>query len=91
MVASSVANEGLNIKDINSIVVAHGGKSFFQVLQRVGRGLRVVDGKGELLVVDFDDTNLGRWFANHTIKRAQMYVSIGGEDARPIRGGSYRI
>lgn len=78
LVASSIANDGLDIPDIASIIVAHGGKSFFQVIQRVGRGLRTALNKAGLLVVDFDDSYLGKWFKNHARDRKKLYKELGG-------------
>jgi len=79
LVASSIANEGLDIKDITAIVVATAGKSFYQVVQRIGRGLRTFEGKKELLVVDYDDSGLGEWFHKHYRERIRRYKELGGE------------
>ncbi len=78
MVASSIANDGVNIKDITCLIVAHGGKSFFQTVQRLGRGLRTFDGKSSLILVDFDDSQLGTWFKRHARDRKKMYKELGG-------------
>lgn len=78
LVASSIANDGLDIPDIASIIVAHGGKSFFQVIQRVGRGLRLAQDKDRLILVDFDDSALGKWFRSHAQERKKLYKGLGG-------------
>lgn len=78
VVASSVINTGVDVADINGIVVAHGGKSLYQTLQRIGRGLRNADGKTCLIVVDYDDSDLGRWFKQHTERRIELYNKING-------------
>ncbi len=78
LVASSIANDGLDIPDIASIIVAHGGKSFFQVIQRVGRGLRLAQDKDRLILIDFDDSALGKWFRNHAQERKKLYKGLGG-------------
>lgn len=78
LVASSIANDGLNIKDISCLIVAHGGKSFFQTVQRLGRGLRTFEGKDGLTVVDFDDSQLGTWFRRHAKERKRLYQELGG-------------
>lgn len=85
MVASSVGNDGIDIPDISGIVLAHGGKSFFQNVQRTGRGLRVADGKQNLIFVDFNDFDLGRWFRNHTNQRAKYYNDLGALHAKTIK------
>lgn len=84
MVASSVGNDGIDIPDISGIVLAHGGKSFFQNIQRTGRGLRIADGKQNLIFVDFDDSELGRWFKNHTNTRAKYYKELGAVHATSL-------
>lgn len=79
MVASSVGNDGIDIPDISGIVLAHGGKSFFQNVQRTGRGLRTFQGKENLVFIDFDDSDLGRWFQQHTKARLGYYKDLGVE------------
>lgn len=79
MVASSVGNDGIDIPDISGLVLAHGGKSFFQNVQRTGRGLRSAQGKQDLLFIDFDDKELGRWFRDHTKKRIEYYQALGAQ------------
>lgn len=79
MVASSVGNDGIDIPDISGIVLAHGGKSFFQNVQRTGRGLRTFQGKENLVFIDFDDSDLGRWFSQHTKARIGYYRDLGVE------------
>lgn len=79
MVASSVGNDGIDIPDISGIVLAHGGKSFFQNVQRTGRGLRTFKGKKDLVFIDFDDSELGRWFKQHTMTRLGYYRDLGCE------------
>lgn len=79
MVASSVGNDGIDIPDISGLVLAHGGKSFFQNVQRAGRGLRATAGKEDLVFIDFDDSELGRWFQQHTNKRVQYYRDLGAK------------
>lgn len=79
MVASSIGNDGIDIPDISGIVLAHGGKSFFQNVQRTGRGLRTFAGKKDLVFIDFDDSELGRWFSKHTLARLGYYKELGCE------------
>lgn len=78
LIASSVGNTGLDIVDIDAVVVAHGGKSFYQNLQRIGRGLRNAVGKESLVVIDFDDSILGKWFKAHMKERKKLYEELGG-------------
>lgn len=79
LVASSIANEGLDIPDISVLIVAEGGKSYFSTIQRIGRGLRLSPGKTYLEAYDFNDSDLGVWFANHTKQRVKMYEQINAK------------
>jgi superfamily II DNA or RNA helicase len=79
LLASSIANEGLDIADISVLIVAEGGKSYFSTVQRIGRGLRLAPGKKYLEAYDFNDADLGVWFAKHTEKRVDMYRQINAK------------
>lgn len=79
LLASSIANEGLDIPDISVLIVAEGGKSYFSTVQRIGRGLRLAPGKTYLEAYDFNDSDLGVWFANHTKQRVHMYEQINAK------------
>ena len=79
MIASAVGNDGIDIPDIDGLVLAHGGKSFFQNVQRTGRGLRAAQGKEDLIFIDFNDSDLGRWFREHTKKRVEYYQGLGAK------------
>ncbi|WAB24975.1 type III restriction enzyme, res subunit [Lysinibacillus phage vB_LfM_LysYB1] len=72
LIATSVLDEGVDISGINCLWLAAGGKSFRQVLQRIGRGLRKkADGSG-LEVYDFLDLN-NKHLSEHTMERYQYY------------------
>ncbi len=55
LVASAIYNQGVDIPDLRSLVVAGAGKSSIVTLQRLGRGLRVADGKDTVQVFDIYD------------------------------------
>lgn len=55
LVSSVVLAEGVDIPDLRSVVVGSGGKSIIQVLQRLGRGMRVTKDKTTFEVIDFID------------------------------------
>ncbi|MNN23991.1 ATP-dependent RNA helicase RhlE [compost metagenome] len=72
LIATSILDEGIDISGINSLWLASGGKSYRQVLQRIGRGLRKkADGSG-LTVYDFLDYTQVH-LTKHTAKRYQYY------------------
>jgi superfamily II DNA or RNA helicase len=55
LVVTSIWDEGVDAPEIDHVILAGGGKSEIQVLQRIGRGMRrKTDGRG-LLVTDFLD------------------------------------
>lgn len=45
LIASVVFQEGVDIPNLESVVLAHGGKSIIATLQRIGRGMRTDQGK----------------------------------------------
>jgi len=67
ILGTSLADEGLNIPALDSLILAGGGKSPTRVIQRIGRTLRLSDGKTEAIVIDFKD-NL-RYLIGHYKKR----------------------
>jgi len=71
MIASTIADEGLDIKPLQGLILAGGGKSSVKALQRVGRTLRTFEGKEGAEIVDFDDR--ARWLINHSAARQRLY------------------
>ena len=53
VIATTLADEGLDVPRLGGIIIAGGGKSITRVLQRVGRGLRLFEGKKFAMVVIF--------------------------------------
>jgi superfamily II DNA or RNA helicase len=45
LIASVVFQEGVDIPNLASVVMAHGGRSIIATLQRIGRGMRTDDGR----------------------------------------------
>lgn len=76
LVCSVVFQEGVDIPNAQSMVVAAGGRSVIAALQRVGRVARVDEGKTTCQVVDFDDTG-HRWLDRHTMARTRAYMREG--------------
>lgn len=72
---------GINIKKINNIVFASPTKSVIRLLQSIGRGLRVTEGKDLCTVFDIVDDL--RWkkhsnhVYNHFAERLQIYAEEG--------------
>lgn len=55
VIASTIWDEGIDIANIKTVILAGGGKSDIKNLQRLGRGLRLAEGKSQLQLVDFLD------------------------------------
>jgi len=77
VVASVIADEGLDICNIEHLILAGGGRAPHRVIQRVGRGMRASPGKDRLTVFDFIDAGfyLGRQYRSRrrTYEREKAY------------------
>jgi len=59
LICSVIFQEGIDIPELQSVVVGSGGRSIIATLQRIGRGMRVAKGKTEFEVWDFNDKGCG--------------------------------
>lgn len=71
LVATTIADEGLDIKPLAALILAGGGKSSTRALQRVGRVLRPFQGKDHAEVIDFTDN--AKFLIEHSMKRMEIY------------------
>ncbi len=76
LVATVVFNEGVDIPDLRSVVIAAGGKSPIAAIQRVGRGMRIAAGKTTFEVWDVQDEGLPM-LERHTKERLKAYKAEG--------------
>jgi len=78
VVASVIADEGLDIPNIENLILAGGGKAPHRIIQRIGRGMRSSPGKDRLTVLDFADRGfyLGRQYRSRrrTYEREASYT-----------------
>jgi superfamily II DNA or RNA helicase len=72
VVATTIADLGLDLPILRTLVLAAGGKSSVRHLQRIGRVARPYPGKPSALVVDFDDGHVHKWFREHTAQRRKI-------------------
>lgn len=73
LIATSVLDEGVDISNIDTLILAAGGKSIRQVIQRVGRVLRKKYNKeNKALIVDFMDKQ-NRYLLKHSQAREKIY------------------
>ena len=71
LIATSLADEGLDVPSLGGMILAGGGKSATKAYQRIGRTLRPAPGKKEALVMDFMDR--GPYIADHSVARLNLY------------------
>jgi superfamily II DNA or RNA helicase len=76
LVATNIFNEGVDIPELKSVVIAAGGSSSIQALQRIGRGMRRTDSKSRFYVYDLLDSGQ-RWMERHAKARQRAYRSEG--------------
>ena len=75
ILATTVFKEGVDIPELDCIIMAGGGKSEISVLQTVGRGLRRTKTKENVLIIDFIDPN--HYLAEHSVERMGVYIENG--------------
>ena len=71
MIASVIADEGLDLKPLSGLILAGGGKSSVKALQRIGRTLRPFKDKEGAEIVDFNDQ--ARYLMKHSEARQRLY------------------
>jgi len=71
IIGTSLADEGLDIPIIDTLILAGGGKSSVRALQRIGRVLRIHPEKQQPIVIDFYD--YVRFLLGHSKKRLAIY------------------
>jgi superfamily II DNA or RNA helicase len=72
VITTKLADEGIDVPDINLLYLVGGGKAYVSAVQRVGRGLRVKEDGAGLLVVDY--FTLGnKYVEKHDRQRLKTY------------------
>lgn len=71
VLVSTVMDEGVDIPEIDAVVVAEGGSDIKKTYQRL-RCLTPCNGKDRAVVVDFVDL-MHPYFAEHSLKRLEVY------------------
>lgn len=74
-ISSRILNFGVDIPVVDMIVLAEIYKSKINVLQSIGRGTRLSDGKKDLIVVDFFDDD-GSYLKKHSKQRLEYYKKM---------------
>jgi superfamily II DNA or RNA helicase len=76
VIASTIWNQGVDIPQIKTLILAGGGKSPVATLQKLGRGLRLSKGKEHVEIIDFFDHST-RWLRNHSKSRKKTWMQEG--------------
>lgn len=72
LIASNIYSEGVDFTHLNVVVLAEPFKSPIKLLQRLGRGMRIHEGKGTSTVYDIADIN-SPFFDNQYLQRRKLY------------------
>lgn len=70
-IASTIFDEGIDCRPLDTLILAGSGISQTRALQRVGRTLRPYEGKSDAIVVDFEDNC--KYMLKHSRKRKKIY------------------
>jgi superfamily II DNA or RNA helicase len=76
MIATSLADEGLDLPNVHTLVMVSGGRSAQKTIQRASRALRRAPGKDTALIHDFKDT-FHPLAQAHSKKRVKCYKELG--------------
>lgn len=76
VIADAVWREGIDIPSLGTVINAAGGKSEIMTIQAIGRGLRKVEGKDEVIIRDYFD-NSHRYLISHFGERVCLYFDQG--------------
>jgi superfamily II DNA or RNA helicase len=76
LVATSLADEGLDLPQAAVLVLVSAGKSETKTVQRTGRVLRRHEGKGDAIIYDFVD-EYHPLAAKHSRRRRDIYLGLG--------------
>lgn len=72
LLTSAIFDEGIDIRNMRTLIAASGIKSDVKTIQLLGRGMRRTKTKSEIFVVDFFDT-CSEYLSNHSKKRKAAY------------------
>jgi len=76
MIASRIFDQGIDIPELDALILAGSGKSTARALQRIGRVIRRNEGKINAAVVDFYDNC--KYLREHSQARYRIYSSEPG-------------
>jgi superfamily II DNA or RNA helicase len=71
IIATGIYDEGVDLPDLKTLILASGGLSAIKACQRIGRVLRPAEGKSEAIVHDFKDDC--KWLRKHYLERRSIF------------------
>jgi len=71
IIATSIYDEGIDLPNLKTLIIAAGGKSAIKATQRIGRLLRPSPGKPYAVIHDFKDAC--RWLCKHYRQRRKIF------------------
>jgi superfamily II DNA or RNA helicase len=74
IVATTLADEGLDLPPLRSLIIAFGGRSKTRVLQRIGRLVRPYSGKTHAVAYELEDEGV-EYVMDHLEMRKELYKS----------------
>lgn len=75
LISTSVMDEGVDVSNLDVVILASGGKSDRRIIQRVGRALRKTKTGKFAYVVDFWDEGAGI-LTHHSIQRMKIFKEL---------------
>lgn len=72
LIGTSVIGEGVDLPIADTMIMAGGGKARSQIMQNIGRVLRLYPTKKDVIVFDFDDEGCD-WLSEHSLLRQEIY------------------
>ncbi len=78
LLASSILDAGVNLKNIKTLVLAWGGKSPIELTQKVGRAIRKDEGKHHVDIFALHEVG-NRYFREHSKRRLELFAEMNFE------------
>ena len=73
--ATTIADEGLDLPGLDTVVLTTPTKAMGRIQQRIGRIMRTAENKKKPIVIDLVDNSKASWYAHK--KRAAFYTNLG--------------
>lgn len=70
-----IIGEGFDFRGLDALIIADGGKSAIQTLQKVGRAMRIDEGKVDCKIFDFADRC--KYLTDHALSRKTTWLKHG--------------